>query len=56
MAQHIRVLFIEDSPEDLELVTVTDDPEEAVRVVLDSYRRLFPDGDGPREPRKADAR
>ncbi|HEY8705316.1 MAG TPA: TIGR00730 family Rossman fold protein [Gaiellaceae bacterium] len=43
------------SPEDLELLTVTDDPEEAVRVVLDSYRALFPNGDGPREPRKPDA-
>jgi uncharacterized protein (TIGR00730 family) len=43
------------SPEDLELLTVTDDPEEAVRVVLDSYRALFPDGDGQREPRKAEA-
>jgi len=44
------------SPKDLELLTVTDDPEEAVSVVLDSYRALFPNGDGPREPRKADAR
>jgi uncharacterized protein (TIGR00730 family) len=35
-------------PEDLELLTVTDDPEEAVRVVLDSYARLFPGGNGPR--------
>jgi uncharacterized protein (TIGR00730 family) len=32
------------SPEDLELLTVTDDPEEAVSVVLDTYRTLFPDG------------
>ncbi len=30
-------------PADLELLTVTDDPEEAVRVVLDSYHTLFPD-------------
>ena len=30
------------APEDLELLTVTDDPEEAVRVVLGSYRTLFP--------------
>jgi uncharacterized protein (TIGR00730 family) len=32
------------SPEDLELLTVTDDPEEAVQVVLDSYRLLYPGG------------
>ena len=38
------------APEDLELLTVTDDPEEAVRVVLDSYRTLFPDGAGPHGP------
>jgi uncharacterized protein (TIGR00730 family) len=39
-------------PEDLELLTVTDDPEEAVQVVLDSYEHL------PIhrvEPEKADA-
>jgi uncharacterized protein (TIGR00730 family) len=42
--------------EDLELLTVTDDPEEAVRVVLDSYRKLFPAGEAPHGPRKADAR
>ena len=39
------------SPTDLELLTVTDDPEEAVRVVLDSYRTLFPDGTDPHGPR-----
>jgi hypothetical protein len=39
--------------EDLELLTVTDDPEEAVHVVLDSYRLLLSGGD---EPHKADAR
>jgi uncharacterized protein (TIGR00730 family) len=32
------------SPEDLDLLYVTDDPEVAVRKVLDSYRVLFPDG------------
>jgi uncharacterized protein (TIGR00730 family) len=31
------------SPEDLELVTITDDPVEAVRVVLESYRGLVPE-------------
>ena len=35
------------SPEDLELLTVTDDPEEAVQVVLDSYSRLHPDSGSP---------
>ena len=35
------------SPEDLELLTVTDDPEEAVQVVLDSYSRLHPDSGEP---------
>ena len=43
------------SPVDLELLTVTDDPEEAVSVVLDSYRPPFPDGADPHEPQKADA-
>ena len=43
------------APDDLELVTVTDDPEEAVRVVLDSYRMLFPNGDHSYGARKADA-
>jgi uncharacterized protein (TIGR00730 family) len=32
------------APEDLELLTVTDDPDEAVSVVVASYRKLFPDG------------
>ncbi len=32
------------SPDDLELLHVTDDPEVAVKTVLDSYRVLFPDG------------
>jgi uncharacterized protein (TIGR00730 family) len=32
------------SPDDLELLTVTDDPAEAVRRVLASYKGLFPDG------------
>jgi len=31
------------APEDLELLFVTDDPAEAVSVVLGSYRKLFPD-------------
>jgi uncharacterized protein (TIGR00730 family) len=31
------------APEDLDLLFVTDDPEEAVSVVLGSYSRLFPD-------------
>ena len=44
------------SPEDLELLTVTDDPEEAVQVVLDSYRELFPDGGDSNGPFKADRR
>jgi uncharacterized protein (TIGR00730 family) len=43
------------SPEDLELLVVTDDPEVAVKSVLDSYRLLFPDGGSPHEARKADA-
>jgi uncharacterized protein (TIGR00730 family) len=43
------------APEDLELLTVTDDPEEAVRVVLDSKRMLFLEGGDPHEPHKADA-
>jgi uncharacterized protein (TIGR00730 family) len=43
------------SPEDLELLTVTDDPEEAVHVVLDSYSRLRRDGGSPHEAEKADA-
>jgi uncharacterized protein (TIGR00730 family) len=43
------------SPEDLELLTVTDDPEEAVQVVLDSYRVLFPDRSDPHEVGAPDA-
>jgi uncharacterized protein (TIGR00730 family) len=43
------------SPEDLALLTVTDDPEEAVRVVLDSNRLLYADRGDPHEPEKADA-
>jgi uncharacterized protein (TIGR00730 family) len=43
------------SPGDLELLVVTDDPEVAVKTVLDSYRLLFPDGGSPHEARKADA-
>jgi uncharacterized protein (TIGR00730 family) len=43
------------SPEDLALLTVTDDPEEAVQVVLDSNRLLYADRGDPHEPEKADA-
>jgi uncharacterized protein (TIGR00730 family) len=43
------------SPEDLALLTVTDDPDEAVQVVLDSYRLLYADGGDPHAPEKADA-
>ncbi|MCW2977333.1 MAG: family Rossman fold protein [Actinomycetia bacterium] len=43
------------SPEDIELLTVTDDPDEAVGVVLDSYRLLYAEGGNPHEPEKADA-
>jgi uncharacterized protein (TIGR00730 family) len=43
------------SPDDLALLVVTDDPEVAVKTVLDSYRLLFPDGGSPHEARKADA-
>jgi len=41
------------SPDDLALLTVTDDPEVAVRTVLDGQARL--DGGSPHEPHKADA-
>ena len=42
------------SPEDVELLHVTDDPAEAVRIVVDSYdeRSVV---DSPAEPEKADA-
>jgi len=43
------------SPEDLDLLVVTDDPERAVRSVLDSYERLFPAGGSPHEAGKGDA-
>jgi uncharacterized protein (TIGR00730 family) len=43
------------APEDLDLLTVTDDPEEAVGVVLDSKRMLFSEGGDPHEPQEADA-
>jgi uncharacterized protein (TIGR00730 family) len=43
------------SPDDLALLVVTDDPDVAVKTVLDSYRLLFPDGGSPHEARKADA-
>ncbi len=41
------------SPEDVELVHVTDDPDEAVRLVLDCYERRC--AHVPAEPAKADA-
>jgi uncharacterized protein (TIGR00730 family) len=41
------------SPDDLELLTVTDDPEEALRCVLECYDRRC--AEIPHEPRKADA-
>jgi uncharacterized protein (TIGR00730 family) len=43
------------SPEDLALLMVTDDPEEAVRVVLESSRALGAHGRDPHAPEKADA-
>ena len=42
------------SPDDLELLTVTDDPDEAVRCVLDCYDRRCAHAD-PHEPVKSDA-
>jgi uncharacterized protein (TIGR00730 family) len=41
------------SPEDLELLTVTDDPDEAVQVLVDCYARRC--ADMPAEAEKADA-
>jgi uncharacterized protein (TIGR00730 family) len=41
------------SPDDLELLTVTDDPDEAVQVLADGYERRR--ADTPAEPEKADA-
>jgi uncharacterized protein (TIGR00730 family) len=41
------------SPDDLELLTVSDDVEEAVQTVLDCYERRC--ADDPHTPRKADA-
>ena len=43
------------SPEDLALLTVTDDPAEAVRVVLERSAALVPPASSPHEPAKADA-
>ena len=42
------------SPDDVELLHVTDDPAEAVRIVVESYdvRNAV---DSPAEPEKADA-
>jgi predicted Rossmann-fold nucleotide-binding protein len=42
------------SPEDVELLHVTDDPEEAVRLVVESYDSRN-SADSPAEPGKADA-
>jgi uncharacterized protein (TIGR00730 family) len=42
------------SPEDLELLTVTEDPARAVELVIDCYERRCAHVD-PHEPRKADA-
>jgi hypothetical protein len=41
------------SPEDLELVAVTDDPSEAVRTIVECYDRRC--AAMPAEPEKADA-
>jgi uncharacterized protein (TIGR00730 family) len=41
------------SPEDVELLHVTDDPAEAVRIIVDSYEHRS--GSSPAEPEKADA-
>jgi len=43
------------SSDDLELLTVTDEPDEAVRRVLDCYERLCAHGDSPHQLAKADA-
>jgi uncharacterized protein (TIGR00730 family) len=43
------------SPEDLDLLTVTDDPADAVSWVLDCYERRCADHEEPHEPHKADA-
>jgi len=41
------------SPEDLDLLTVTSDPDEAIRVLVECYERRC--ADMPAEPEKADA-
>jgi hypothetical protein len=41
------------SPDDLALLTLTDEPRVAVETVLDAYARG--DGVAPHEPEKADA-
>jgi uncharacterized protein (TIGR00730 family) len=43
------------SPEDLELLTVTDDTAQAVKLVVDCYERRCAHVDNPHEPHKADA-
>jgi hypothetical protein len=42
------------SPDDVELLHVTDDPAEAVRIVVESYDARNATG-SPAEPAKADA-
>jgi predicted Rossmann-fold nucleotide-binding protein len=41
------------SPDDIELLHVTDDPDEAVQLVLDCYERRC--ADDPHAPHKEDA-
>ena len=43
------------SPDDLALLTVTDDPPSAVKCVLDRYDERASEADSPHEPQKADA-
>jgi uncharacterized protein (TIGR00730 family) len=56
MLDWIRAELLADdmiSPEDLNLLHVTDDPEEAVRTIVDSLERDYPEV--PVRPQKADA-
>jgi hypothetical protein len=43
------------SADDIALLTVTDEPEFAVRCVLDKYAERASEADSPHEPHKADA-
>ena len=43
------------SPDDVELLHVTDDPAEAVRLVVESYDERSATTSSPHEPEKADA-